>query len=106
MKLKDININAEDLLNFLKEHLAFEETHPSEEGTIFELRFFHKIEVHEVIEFIHKSRERQIEKSDEIKDQKQKLKCLLQAHKDEKKEIVFRITGSDLKNTLDKTKDV
>ncbi len=43
MRLKDIKINAEDLLNFLNKHIAFEHDQ-SIEGRSFTLNFHYKIE--------------------------------------------------------------
>ncbi|MEF9476779.1 hypothetical protein OWR28_02555 [Chryseobacterium sp. 1B4] len=54
MKLKDVNINAEDLLKFFNEHIAFEQDQSVDERG-FTLKFYYKMEVSELAEFIKES---------------------------------------------------
>lgn len=75
MKLKDININAEDLLNFLNGHICTEETTKTPNG--FQVKFLYKLQLSQLTSFIMTQVDKQTENN--VDTTKQPHECFLNA---------------------------
>lgn len=103
MKLKDININAEYLLNFLNNHICTEETTEIPNG--FQVKFVYKLQLSQLTSFIITQKDKQLEKSDEVKKIHE---WFLNTHEGiQLGESIMRthdcvvISGRDFKHTID-----
>lgn len=104
MKLKDVKINAEDLLNFFNSNISFEE--PTEESAGLIVEFFYKVRLSELMDFVVKQSKTEKENNYDNTNIVGETKCgqIIQGEK-EGNEITFRIKGSDLLDVLDTVKE-
>ncbi|SHH69042.1 hypothetical protein SAMN05421866_3496 [Chryseobacterium oranimense] len=103
MKLKDVKINAEDLLNFINNNFSFEEPTVDSEG--LRVEFFYKVRLSDFMDFVVKQAKIEKENNDDnvIVLGETKFGEVIQGEKKEN-EVTFRIKNSDLIESLDTVK--
>ena len=101
MKLKDVNINAEDLLNFLNNHICTEEASNVPNG--FQVKFLYKLQLSQLTSFIMDQFDNQVENAGDNVIIVGETKCgkIIQGEK-KVNEVTFIIKGKNFLEVLDR----